>query len=130
MDAYTIEPRRHWCNTCHGFTGPNSPCYQGDDALYEGEKEERYLRDAFLRDATESQADKYALFAPRVRDNKNGGTCMQTMGEVLFDALDYKDYIQRAMQVLLNAANGKGTQRDAQMLLEEVAASWAGRQVE
>jgi hypothetical protein len=55
---------------------------------------------------------------------------MQTMGEVLFDALDYKDYIQRAMQVLLNAANGKGTQRDAQMLLEEVAASWAGRQVE
>jgi hypothetical protein len=94
----------------------------------EREKEERYLRAAFLADATESQADKYALFAPRVRDHKNGGTCLQTVGEVLFDALDYKDYIQRAMQVLLNAANGKGTQRDAQMLLEEVAASWAGRQ--
>lgn len=21
----------HWCDLCHGFTGPDSPCYQGGD---------------------------------------------------------------------------------------------------
>jgi hypothetical protein len=21
----------HWCDLCHGFTGPDSPCYDGPD---------------------------------------------------------------------------------------------------
>lgn len=21
----------HWCDVCHGHTGPGSPCYQGND---------------------------------------------------------------------------------------------------
>ena len=45
--------------------------------------------------------------------------------KVLFDALDYRDYIARAMQILMNAAAGKGVQGDAQALIEEVAAHWA-----
>lgn len=48
---------------------------------------------------------------------------------VLFDALDYRDYIARAMQILMNAAAGKGVQGDAQALIEEVAAHWADMEV-
>ncbi len=33
----TVDERRerarlnHWCDLCHGHTGPNSPCYSGPD---------------------------------------------------------------------------------------------------
>ena len=45
--------------------------------------------------------------------------------DVLADALDSKDFLKRAMAILVNAANGRGTQRDAQQLLAEVGAHWA-----
>lgn len=28
---YLAARGRHWCETCHGFTGPNSPCYDGPE---------------------------------------------------------------------------------------------------
>lgn len=30
----------HWCDTCHGFTGPNSPCYDGPEDEPEAEEDE------------------------------------------------------------------------------------------
>lgn len=99
------------------------------DALHREEEEfaekVSYLRGAFLKEAAYCQADKFALFAPRVRDFKAGGTRLQTVGELLHGELDYRDFAERAMEVLMKAAAGRGTQREAQQLLEEMAARWA-----
>jgi len=93
------------------------------------EATESYLRAAFLKAAAECQPQKLALFAQRVKDRENGGTRYQTMGEVVRDALDYRDFDMRAVQVLLLAAAGRGTQREAQALLEDMAAMWADLEV-
>lgn len=87
------------------------------------------LRGEFLRAAADCQADKFALFAPRVRDWKNGGTRLQTVGEIVHEELQYRDFADRAMGVLLKAAAGQGTQREAQQLLQEMAAHWAENEV-
>lgn len=87
------------------------------------------LRGEFLRAAADCQADKFALFAPRVRDWKNGGTRLQTVGEIVHEEMQYRDFADRAMEVLLKAAAGQGTQREAQQLLQEMAAHWADLEV-
>jgi hypothetical protein len=88
------------------------------------------LRAAFLLAASECQSDKFALFAPRVKDWQHGGMRLQTVGEMMQGMLDYEEFGERAMQVLLNAAAGRGTQREAQLLLQEIAAGWADRSAE
>lgn len=42
MRREAIDERRvsrHWCDTCHGHTGPDSPCYSGPDPEPEEEPE-------------------------------------------------------------------------------------------
>lgn len=91
----------------------------------EREAEVAYLRDEFIKACAECQADKFATFAPRVRNHVTGFTRLQTVGEVLHDELDYRDFTERAMQILLNAAAGRGAQRDAQQLIEDMATHFA-----
>lgn len=62
-----------------------------------------------------------ALFARRRTSNPT----TRTVADVIEDAITYRDFASRAMQILVNAANGRGTQRDAQQLLEEAGAHWA-----
>jgi hypothetical protein len=52
-------------------------------------------------------------------------TLTQTGAQVLEDELDYRDFKQRALVILANAAAGRGTQRDAQKLLEDMGAHYA-----
>lgn len=52
-------------------------------------------------------------------------TLTQTGLQVLEDAMQYRDFWPRALVILANAAAGRGTQRDAQQLIEEVGAHWA-----
>lgn len=103
------------------------------DAMHRESDEHRaaveQLRGEFLRAAAECQADKFALFAPRVRDWKNGGTRPQTVGEIVHEEMQYRDFADRAMEVLLKAAAGQGTHREAQQLLDEMAAHWAENEV-
>jgi hypothetical protein len=103
------------------------------DALVHGNGERAarvyQLRDQFLGAAAECRVDMVVTFAPRVRDVRSNVRRHPTMGEVLGDALDYRDFTERAMQVLLDAAAGRGTQRAAQQLLEDVAAHWADLEV-
>ena len=54
----------------------------------------------------------------------------QVLADELFDAMDHADFVQRAMQIVLSAAAGRGTQRDAQQLLQEVAGYWAEGEAE
>lgn len=49
----------------------------------------------------------------------------QTFADVLMESIDHSDFMRRAAQVLVSAATGRGTQREAQMLLEEVAQRYA-----
>lgn len=49
----------------------------------------------------------------------------QTFADVLADNLDHGDWMRRAAQVLVSAAAGRGTQREAQQLLEDVAKRYA-----
>lgn len=83
----------------------------------------------FLKAAAECQAGKLAMFAPRRRDCFTGEQRFSTVADLLDDELDYRDFGTRAMQVLLNAAAGRGTQREAQQLLADIAAHWADIEV-
>lgn len=88
------------------------------------------LTEQFLKAAAEAQADKFVMFAPRRRDCFTGERRFSTVADLLDDARDYRGFGQRAAQVLLNAAAGRGTQREAQQLLAEIAAHWADMEVE
>jgi hypothetical protein len=44
---------------------------------------------------------------------------------VIAESLDYRDLMDRAMAILVNAAAGRATQRDAQQLLNDAGAHWA-----
>lgn len=84
----------------------------------------------FRSAAARADADAIASFAGTCTDYKNPqpgggyGKRLQTVGEVVSDAMEY-GFTHRAMQVLLNAAAGRASQRDAQVLLDELAATWA-----
>lgn len=52
------------------------------------------------------------------------------VADELLNAMDHADFLQRAAQIVLSAAAGRGTQRDAQQLLGEVAAYWAEGEAE
>lgn len=86
------------------------------------------LREAFLLQAKARDTSGLAWFAPRVTawvDGKPDGKRIQHFWEVLHDALESKDFAERAMTVLMEAAAGKANQTDAQELIEELAAHWA-----
>lgn len=95
---------------------------------------EQHRRD-FLSAAQQCNAGAIATFAGTTTDFSQRlggggyGRRPQTVGEVVHGVVDNKQYRERAMQILLNAAAGRGTQRDAQQLLEEMAAAWAEEQV-
>jgi chorismate mutase len=88
------------------------------------------LSQAFLKAAAECNAQAPAAFARTRRDWRTDKHRIQTVAEVLQDALECKDFMPRALQILMNAAQGKGTQRDAQILLNEAIARWADLEVE
>jgi hypothetical protein len=86
------------------------------------------LREAFLLATVCRDSRALAWFAPRATAwslGKPEGTRIQHFWEVMHDALDAKDFAERAMQVLMEAAAGRTNQTDAQELLEEMAACWA-----
>lgn len=86
------------------------------------------LREAFLLQAKSRDTSGLAWFAPRVTAwvaGKPDGKRMQHFWEVMHDALESKDFAERAMRVLMEAAAGRTNQTDAQELLEEMAADWA-----
>jgi hypothetical protein len=95
---------------------------------------EQHRRD-FLAAAARCDAKAIATFAGTTTDFSQRfagggyGRRPQTVGEVVHDALDNRRFRERGMQILLNAAAGRGTQRDAQQLLEEMATAWAEEQV-
>lgn len=78
-----------------------------------------HLREAFAA-AMQGDLSAPALFAWNLKW-LNGSDA----AAVLADALDNKDFTRRAMVILVNAAAGRGTQRDAQQLLAEVGTHWA-----
>ena len=39
-ERYLASRGRHWCETCHGHTGPSSPCYDGLELEDEPEGED------------------------------------------------------------------------------------------
>lgn len=94
----------------------------------------RYLREQFLAAAQRCDAQVIATFAGTTTDFSKRldgggyGRRAQTVGEVVHDAVDNRKFRDRAMQILMNAAAGRGTQRDAQQLLDELAAHWAEEQ--
>jgi hypothetical protein len=71
--------------------------------------------------------ESLALFSPRktFRSSYRDGPVTPNVGEIIHDSLDAKDFLPRAMSILVNAAAGKATQRDAQMLLDEAGKHWA-----
>ena len=89
------------------------------------------LRDEFIKAVLRCDAFAIATFAGTTTDftqrlpGGGYGKRPQTVGEVVHDAVDNKQFRHRAMQILLNAAAGRGAQRDAQQLLEEMATVWA-----
>lgn len=95
----------------------------------------RYLREQFLAAAQRCDARAIATFAGTTTDftkrldGGGYGRRPQTVGEVVHDAVDNRQFRDRAMQILMNAAAGRGTQRDAQQLLEEMAGHWADLEV-
>ena len=93
----------------------------------EGERAARiaYLKESFLK-ALQGDVTTLAHFAPRTgwRDSST------TVADVMLDAMDSKNFCPRLMQVVANAAAGKGCQRDAAQLLEEVAEHWADREAD
>lgn len=100
-----------------------------DEEQAQADAQRQLLQEEFLRAASECQADKFALFANRVRDYKTREMRLQTVGEVVCSEMDYRDFGQRVAQVLLNAAAGRGSQREAQKLIEDMAAHWADMEV-
>lgn len=90
----------------------------------EDESNEEALRDAFA-EAVQGDLNATALWAFGLpwfkRSNAN-------VADVLADALgDDQKLLRRAMAVLVNAAAGRGTQREAQQLIEQAGAGWARR---
>lgn len=86
---------------------------------------ERMLRESFAR-SVQGDVTAIAPFAP-------GGITRsaKTVADVMEDALASRGaFMVRAMQILANAAAGRGTQRDAQQLLAEAGATWASSRAE
>lgn len=91
------------------------------------ERAEQALAETF-KQALQGDLSAPCVFKPSYLHSHNGAPV--TVGDVLFDALDSKDFGARAMVVLANAAAGRGTQRDAQQLLDEVTTRWAESNVD
>lgn len=86
------------------------------------------LRDSFLEFTRPCNPRAIALFAPCVTAwvaGKPDGKRNPHFWEVLHDSLEAKDFAERAMKVLMEAAAGRVNQADAQELLQEMAAHWA-----
>lgn len=97
-------------------------------ARMEADERERVAAEALLRQlfagaVQHGDVTARALFARR-------GEPAPLVWELIEDALTYSDFGKRAMQVLVNAANGRGCQRDAQQLLAEAGAKWADMQAD
>lgn len=91
----------------------------------EQEEAEHSLCLSFKFAAAQCNSRAFADFAPMVNVYRNGakvGRRMQTVGEVLWDALDDKAFRERAMQVLMEAAK---VNKEAQALLDQAAVKWA-----
>lgn len=91
----------------------------------EQEEAEHSLCLSFKFAAAQCNSRAFADFAPMVnvyRQTKKVGQRMQTVGEVLWDALDDKAFRERAMQVLMEAAK---VNPEAQALLDQAAVKWA-----
>lgn len=58
------------------------------------------------------------------------GKRMQKVADVMSETVEGHKFEQRAMQILLSAAAGRGCQREAQQLLDELAAKWADDNVD
>jgi hypothetical protein len=89
---------------------------------------EEHLRAEFMR-ALQGSLHSPATFAPR----KHMGVVtnyVPDVSHVLWDAIDTRDFGPRAMQILVNAAAGRGTQRDAQQLIEEAVKRWASNEAD
>lgn len=86
------------------------------------------LTEAFLTQAKARDTRAIAWFAPRVNAWVAGrleGKRMQHFWEVMHGALESKDFAERAMLVLMDAAAGRANQTDAQELLEAMAEQWS-----
>ncbi len=88
---------------------------------------ERELRE---QQATEALLSK--LFAGAVHDVQQPATFawrpngrVRPVHEVMLDTIEGSPLQVRAMQILANAAAGRASQRDAQQLLDEMAAKFA-----
>lgn len=72
FETSTHPGRRHWCDLCHGHTGPDSPCYSGPEPDPEPEEpdEESEDEDASpLRGVIERLRDRARIMAPKPGDN-------------------------------------------------------------
>jgi hypothetical protein len=86
------------------------------------------LAEAFLMQAKARDTRAIAWFAPRVNAWVAGrleGKRMQHFWEVMHGALDAKDFAERAMRVLMEAAAGRANQTEAKELLEAMAEQWS-----
>jgi hypothetical protein len=86
-----------------------------------------FLRAEFARALQAREPMAPAAFSPRrwPKQYPHKGTRVPFVWEVIHDALDYGDFPQRVAQLVMDSASGKGSQRDAQALMEEVGAAWS-----
>lgn len=77
------------------------------------------------RQSTSEQHLREAFVKAMQDDLSKPATLTETAGAVLYDALQSKDFMERAMVILADTATGRGTQRAAQQLIEEAGAHWA-----
>jgi hypothetical protein len=82
------------------------------------------LQSLFAKAVEAGDVNALALFAPR-KTYRHGDRVQSTVAEVMQTALEHGAFMQRAMQILVNAAAGRGCQRDAQQLLAEAGERWA-----
>lgn len=98
---------------------------ESDFLRREQEEAEHSLCLSFKFSVAQCNSSAFADFAPMVNVYRNGskvGRRVQTVGEVLWDALDDKAFRERAMQVLMEAAK---VNKEAQALLDQAAVKWA-----
>lgn len=115
------------------------PIYEAQD---QQDRAEQAMEADFLRACRKGDANALADWAPSVVDYKGapyavGGKKVrpmrvQTLAEVLRDAMDYSDgpAIEEALQLVLNAANGTDVQALATGLLERMARKFAQMNVD
>jgi hypothetical protein len=94
------------------------------------------LERAYVAAVKCGRADVLALFAPRkVHRVGTDGKTTPTVAEVLFESFDRNardGFMQAAMQIILDCANGHATdiQSAAQELLQDAGAKWADNEAD